>query len=323
MPRLSTHAATAPFTHRHLAVNDLDAVFSLLRERFAYRAADRERLVALWRELLRTRSASTVAVEDRRLPVRERLVGFGMSVFATDDFARRARGGLPLLSRAFLAQWESGERPYLSGKEVAVAQSRDGVNLAILHYGWSKSVTAEDLPRIQFLQTECFVHEHAGYRIKEYLHEGFGPALKDFLLATGAVLRHDYREKKWRALLSGVAKDDWPYLTGFRADERLRVGTFVSMVAAKGGRPRFRFSAGEQDLLTRALEGRSDEELAEALGISPWTVKKRWQAIYIKVDAADAELLAPSHGERGRQRRRYLLAYLREHPKELRPFHGK
>jgi DNA-binding CsgD family transcriptional regulator len=319
----SPHVTTAHFAHRHLGVNDLDAVFSLLREGFAYRASDRERLVPLWRALLRTRSCSTVAIDDRRLPVRERLVGFGMSVFVTDDFARRARSGLPLLSREFLAQWESGDRPYLSGKEVAVAHSGEGVNLLILHYGWSKAVTPEDLPKIQLLQTERFVHEHAGYRIKEYLHEAFGPALKDFLLASGTLLRHDYREKKWRPLLAGVAKDDWPYLAGFRAEERLRVGTFVSMVVAKGVAPRFRFSPGEQDLLARALEGRSDEELADVLGLSPWTVKKRWQAIYVKVAAADAELLAPGHGERGRQRRRFLLAYLREHPEELRPFHGK
>jgi hypothetical protein len=54
-------------------------------------------------------------------------------------------------------------------------------------------------------------------------------------------------------------------------------------------------------------------------------VKKRWHAIYERVEEVDRELLPPWNGNgsrpgaRGAERRRQLLGYLRQHPEELRP----
>src|SRR6266481_5103931 len=75
-----------------------------------------------------------------------------------------------------------------------------------------------------------------------------------------------------------------------------------------------------------ALLGQTCEKLATSLCLSPWTVKKRWQAIYERVMDVDNELLPPSiacgaHGSsRGAERKRHLLNYLRQHLEELRPF---
>jgi len=260
----------------------------------------------------------TVGVDDRRRPPETRLVGCGVSVFVTDEFAERVLAGLPLLSRAFLEQWESGPRPYLTKKEIAAANAGDGLNLLILHYGWSKDVTPEDMMTMQHLQTERFIHEHAGYFTKEYLHEFFGPQLRDFMLAAGLVMKHDYRGEAWRDALAGVTEEDWPYLA-VHGPEPSRPGTITSIFRSKSTRPRFGFSPGEQRLIVLALEGRSDDELASALTLSPWTVKKRWQRIYMKVETLEPSLFA-FEGDKLRQRRRYLLAFMREHPEELRPF---
>lgn len=306
------------FEHRPLTPRDLTRVFSLLREGFAFARSDRARLVAMWTALLRTEACLTVGVDDRRRPAETRLVGCGLSVFVTDDFAARLIAGQPLLSRAFLEQWESGPRPYLTKKEIAAANAGDGLNLLILHYGWSKDVTPEEMMTMQHLQTERFIQEHAGYLTKEYLHEFFGPQLRDFLLASGLVLKHDYRGDAWRDALAGVAEEDWPYLAVHGA-EPSRPGTIASIFRSKTARPRFGFSPGEQRLIGLALEGRSDDELASALALSPWTVKKRWQRIYTKVETHEPGLFA-SEGDKLRQRRRFLLTFLRAHPEELRPF---
>lgn len=307
------------FEHRRLAASDLNRVFSLLREGFAFAPADRARLVPMWTELLRTGACLTVGVDDRRRRQAEtRLVGFGVSVFVTDDFAARISRGQPLLSRAFLEQWESGPRPCLTKKEIAAANAGDGLNLAILHYGWCKDVTPEDMMTMQHLQTERFMLEHAGYLTKEYLHEFFGPQLKDFMLASGLVLKHDYRGEAWRGVLAKVAEEDWPYLAVHGPDAS-RPGTIASIFRSKTTRPRFGFSAGEQRLIELALEGQTDEELATALVISRWTVKKRWQRIYLKVETEDPTFFAGGD-DKSRQRRRYLLAFLRGHPEELRPY---
>jgi hypothetical protein len=90
--------------------------------------------------------------------------------------------------------------------------------------------------------------------------------------------------------------------------------------------PRFHFNRSEQLLLQHALMGETSDELAASLCISPWTVKKRWHAIYERVADVDRELLlppvanSPDATSRGAERRRHLLHYLRQHLEELRPF---
>lgn len=307
------------FAHRSLEKKDFERIFEITRERFVFADEDRSRLVSLWTELLRTQSCATVGVDDRRRPPQTRLVGFGISVFATDDFTERVLAGHPFLSRAFLEQWETGPRPYLKTDEVAEANANDGLNLIILHYGWCKDVAPQDLGTIQILQTERFVYQHAGYLTKTYVHEVFGPALREFMIGGGMQVKHDYREPQWREPLARVMEDDWPYLT-MHGSEPSRPGTLASFFRSKGTRPRFAFSPAEQRLLLLALEGRSDEDLASAMGISEWTVKKRWQNVYAKVEAVDATIVSPHTDDKLRQRRRYLLAHLREHLEELRPF---
>jgi hypothetical protein len=94
--------------------------------------------------------------------------------------------------------------------------------------------------------------------------------------------------------------------------------------------PQLGFSRAEQQLLLTAFrnEAGTDQELAATLGVSPPTVKKMWLSIYRR--AAGLPELAPDGGEpgresarRGREKRRRLLAYLRDHPEELRPLSRK
>ncbi len=182
------------------------------------------------------------------------------------------------------------------------------------------------MPKVQLKQTERFIEQHAGYNVKEYFQEVHGAYLRDFVLRAGSVLRHGYGEKKWKAELADVTKKDWPYLTGFRPEEALaQAGTAASIFQSKILPERFHLAPAEQEMLNLALLGKTDEELARTLGLSHWTVKKRWQSVYHKVKKADPDLLVSSSVKekkdigRNRQRRRYLLDYLRNHPEEIRP----
>jgi hypothetical protein len=88
--------------------------------------------------------------------------------------------------------------------------------------------------------------------------------------------------------------------------------------------PQCGFNRSEQRLLLSALGGGTDEELAGALQISVSAVKKTWRSIYERVGACLPQLLPHpamdvESGERGREKKQHLLAYLREHPEELRP----
>ena len=93
--------------------------------------------------------------------------------------------------------------------------------------------------------------------------------------------------------------------------------------------PQLGFSRGEQRLLLAALSGATDEKLARELGVSPNTVKNTWRSIYNRAASHIPELFSgDSEGglrssERGKEKRRRLLAYVREHPEELRPVSRK
>jgi hypothetical protein len=86
--------------------------------------------------------------------------------------------------------------------------------------------------------------------------------------------------------------------------------------------PQFEFTRGEQELLEFALEGGGDAAASSMLFVSLPAVKRRWENIFERVAAVRPDLCPPDgEGTRGTQKRQRILAYIRSHPEELRPFH--
>ena len=91
-------------------------------------------------------------------------------------------------------------------------------------------------------------------------------------------------------------------------------------------KPVIGFTRSEQRLLSAALQGGTDGELSDLLGVSLSAVKKMWASIYLRVQSAkpsDAriELDESIDGDRGKEKKQKLLVFLREHPEELRPYY--
>ena len=96
-------------------------------------------------------------------------------------------------------------------------------------------------------------------------------------------------------------------------------GTWVHQFFAYR-RPKIGLSRSEQRLLCAALQGGTDEELAKLLAISLSAVKKMWASVYLRVETTKPSDLkfapnANADGDRGREKKHKLLAYLREHQK--------
>lgn len=88
--------------------------------------------------------------------------------------------------------------------------------------------------------------------------------------------------------------------------------------------PRFRFTAGEQRMLVRAIDGLTDEEIAGTLDVSRDAVKQTWRSIYDHViqvmpDLVDRGQVQVGDGARGQEKRRRIVAYVRDNAQELRP----
>jgi hypothetical protein len=74
--------------------------------------------------------------------------------------------------------------------------------------------------------------------------------------------------------------------------------------------------------LSAAIEGQTDSDLAVSLHLTVPAVKARWRSIFARCARLRPEVAPEFYGEgsRGPQKRHRVLAYLREHPEELRPF---
>jgi len=283
-------------------------------------------LVEMWRALLSNWAMQIFLVEDRARPLASRIVSFSATVFVTDEFCREAQSKLsPYLGVQVARRFLSHKLPLLNRTQVAQANARKGLNVIMCFGGCqSDGLSPEQILAVREKQSEAFHLGHSGYRMKEFLADAIGEEVSHWMLDSGAHLRRDYSRyfKKQDAQMPEASQR--PRLVGLTKKEALaNPGSYLSSLFVYTP-PRFHFSHSEQLLLQHALEGETSDELATSLFISPWTVKKRWHAIYERVANIDRELLPvandPDVASRGAERRRHLLHYLRQHPEELRPW---
>ena len=176
-----------------------------------------------------------------------------------------------------------------------------------------------------------FIQVHRGYLWKEVISsQSWSADHLDFILRTGGhlwdPLAASYTSTLRKDLSEIVSK---PHIVGTTRDMELErqgkwAGSWVGALFDYHP-PMLGFSRSEQRLLACALSGATDEHLAETLGTSLPAVKKTWVSIYRRVEDHLPELIPDALGSdlpasgRGKEKRRGVLAYLREHPEELRP----
>ena len=254
----------------------------------------------------------------------------GFTAVVHDDFLREMKTPPlfwvgPELARRVV----KGESPLLSDIQFRDANSQGGLNLVVWEGLARPGYDANQ--EMQRYMMEVFLEQHRGYLWKEVISSQLeSPERLEFTLMTGGAL--------WDPLAGGytsiLGRDpreivSKPHIAGLTRDlERKRdsnwAGTWVGALFDYHP-PIVGFSRSEQRLLSFALQGQTDEHLAELLGTSLPAVKKMWVSIYRRLEDSLPALIPDSFqsdtapGGRGREKRRRLLAYLREHPEELRP----
>lgn len=282
-----------------------------------------------WLRLLDCQAKSAVVFEEVER-TRVRTWGLGIAVFVADEFLREVKTPPlfwwgPELARRFM----QGRPPLLSDEQLREANSYGGLN----NLTWEACMRPEFEKRadVYHEMIGAFIQLHCGFFWKEILccqlesAERFHWALDagGFLwdATTGCYVK--LGDKKAEELFKV------PHLVGITRElESSRPGSWVGALFDYQA-PRVGFSGAEQRMLLAALSGATDEKLAEELGISPSTVKNNWRSIYDRAGSHLPELFsvdAPGDArasERGKEKRRHLLAYLREHLEELRPVSRK
>ena len=267
-----------------------------------------QQLPAIWRKLAAFGTFSVV--EDPTKPYPACIEGFGASVFVDDGFVDEFLGqDRNYLDAALYERIVRGSSPVLATKQIAEANSGEGLNLVVLTFGLrdydlSNPVTQ----RVVQMGNTAFYALHAGFRFKTILNEVFGAPSADYMKAGGFRLH--------RGNASG------PYLFVLRrAWVQPGVIDTVSLLFHPPS-PQIGFSPSEQRVLAHALLNQTDAQIARRLGLSLDAVKKTWRRIYDRVSRRFPYLVADerkSEGGRSSEKRRHVLEYVRAHLEEVRP----
>ncbi|MGH9680047.1 MAG: helix-turn-helix transcriptional regulator, partial [Candidatus Acidiferrales bacterium] len=250
----------------------------------------------------------------------------GVSVFVGDEFVREIKASPlrwigPELARRIMR----GDSPVHSDNQLRGANSSCGMNLVV----WEGCIRPgyEQHPEIHRKIINLFLQEHRGYLWKEAIAGQFESVERlRWTLDTGGLLWNAELDR-YLPSFEGNAQEliKEPHVVGVtREIERGRPGTWIGALFDYHP-PRIGLSPSEQRLLLAAISGSTDQELSDYLGISLSTVKNTWRSIYNRAMSRLPELFPDSApgdfqtSERGKEKRRRLLAHLREHPEELRP----
>jgi hypothetical protein len=266
----------------------------------------------IWRSLLNV-PWFICSVFHANPPIRgHRLVGFGAAVFVASDFmeAELAAPRADVNSRLF-AEVQAGRPVLLDRSGVARANAGPGLEVLILYGAWLEEImNAAEAAEARAAFPIAFAELINGYRIRRFLYE------------TRAEPQHRFAE------MSGVYRciAEFPEMRSklfvSDRDQANLVPASLANVLFRFSEPVFRLAESDQQLLRAAARGSTDTELARELGVSIPAIKARWRSTFARISEVMPDLCQHvGNGTlRGAQKRHRVLAYIRAHPEELRPY---
>lgn len=250
---------------------------------------------------------------------------FGISGFVSEACAGAYLASpTPHFAVELLHRASLGQTPFLSYEEIAEANAGEGVALFPLLWLQRSYDVADPEARILLgLGQQALLGRHRGYRLARILKEAPAHLSSTFLsggfrehcrLPVGAPLSY----------FPGVPlKEEYSVFDITRVDlEGKWPGTAVAHLFMHQP-PRCAFTRAEQQVLVRAADGLTDAKIAEGLGATVNAISMHWRSIYARVSKNAPSVLRSeecSNRSRGQEKRRLVIAFVNEHPEELRPY---
>jgi hypothetical protein len=266
-------------------------------------------------------------VQSRQQPAQ--LVGVTLLAFVSDEWATNFETTpYPALTSHLLRQvGDNGTGVFLNRKQQAEGNVGQGMEQVILEF----NVEPMDLtsPAFSVVMNELYSAHfqfERGFNVKSVFVEASAD-FEPLILGTG--MRH----KKYLELAGTNEDIHVPMQAGSkrgfykvkRGDGPLPPSCAASIIMTYMA-PTFKFSPNEQRLLKRALDGATDESIADALGVSRDAVKQTWRTIYDHVLNVMPELFDNGSDEsngRGSEKRRRIIAHVRGNLQELKPHYQR
>ncbi len=322
MQRPPTHLPR--FRYRPTTVADLTQGLELLPAWLDLEPDLRAALPMLWERLIQAGNLSMMSMEDAALPVRQRIQAWGISMpvsTATVEAFRLDGRPDPHLSRRIYRAMLDGRLPVMTDRELGVANARGELVLFNLHF----SMRNDDLGDAYVLGVLNMAHEvfrfgHRGFNLRAMYYEG-GVRDEPYVTAAGFPVR-PYADP---AAQDGLPPERRTLFFGLTREEaRASLPGSTARHIFEHQPPLFRFSTSQRRLLWLALFDDSDEHLLQRLDVSVHGLKKLWRGIYERVESRMPDFFGTSAGEdegkRGPEKRRQVLAHVRQRSEELRPW---
>jgi len=322
-------ARHARLRFRPTRVDDLGECSALLPAWVGLHGVGRDRVEALWQRLLDEPSITSTVMEDISAPAGQRIEGWGCGLLLPpevltglgldDDVPRPRRPVVGPLYNALL----EGRLPLLGDRAIGELNAAGELQFMNLHYTQRDAdLSGDHALAVLTVANDAFRTATSGFRLRA-MH--FESSARDgpMFASAGFPLVPYVEEGPWSALGDAMR----PVFFGLtRAQARASLpGTSVRH-AFEHTPPRFRLSLTQRRLLWQAMFDESDEALSESLQVSRHGLKKLWRGIYDRIESVDAgffgEGVADDAGKRGPEKRRRVIAYVRQRLEELRAWSG-
>ncbi len=320
------------YRFRRLTCADIPAVKRLFISQRALPAALEEQLEPTLRRGLETRYLFGSVAERLRKPGGDwELAGFGLAGFMSDAFVERYfEEPFAFLAVEILEaiRRQEPEAALLPWREVAQRQRTPESRLVLAIPCWLQDnldPDSEDAWHLIHTATGIVDRHLRGFRLRALVLEAMRTSTL-LLEAAGFERLFDMREaaegSRWRHL-RGDARYR-PMLHAVHTREYHRGRQTATPVAAlfMFREPYLELTDNQKAVLDLAVDDYSDEEIAELLGLSTNAVRKRWRGIYEKMEKKITDIFSgveKKEGLRGHEKRRLALAWIRQHPEEIRP----
>jgi hypothetical protein len=317
-PRRISRLRYRPVTRR-----DIDECMSLLPPWQGLSAEQRQALPRLWQQLVDEPSMVSAVIEDMALPG-ERIQGWGVTLIVPRQQVSELRLDQEpeafLTRRVYQSLLDGRFRP-MTDREIGQENAAGELTMLILNfsarqygpenpYGHSLIATANDTYRTF----------HDGYNLRAIYYET--NAIDQYAAAPSGFLRRRFANES--DLLTVPLELRPAYFGLTRAEAWNQLPGPPTRNSFEHQPPLFCFSASQRRLLWFALFDESDEALMPTLDVSVHGLKKLWRGIYERIEdrmpSFFGDAAGGDDGKRGPEKRRQVMAYVRQRLEELRPW---
>lgn len=304
--------------YRLTQADDLDECLSLLPAWQRPDGAARDALPALWQRLVQEPQVVNMVMEDVSLPRGQRIQAWGATLLVTPHEVQALQlDVLPapgVAARVYAALLQQA-LPLHDDQTLGRHNARGDLGGLMLHF-CTRALVLED-PYAQAVLTisnDSLRVSLAGYQLRALYFETLAQDAP-FVAAAGFVQRPRPQAEGSDLLWWGMTREE---------ARRLMPGS-TARGLFDAHPPRFRLSLNQRRMLWLSTFYEDDEQLAQQLQLSPHGLKKLWRGVYDRIQDAVPDFFgdagpADDEGRRGPEKRRQVLAYVRQRPEELRPW---